>query len=253
MNLPRKRVLLAWHRWMGILSALFLVVLSVTGLVLNHTERLGLDDVTIKSPFLLNRYGMKGGSAIEAFRINGSDTLAHLDGQLFYNGAPLCSGDTPKGIIYSSPITVVATANHLIYLSEDGELIESVHSSQLPYSQLTAVGQSIDQGPVLITEGGNWTPDADWLHFDKYQASYTVTPLTEVDLPEDAITAILEAFQGGGISLYRILLDLHSGRLFGWGGRTLMDLSAIAILLLVSSGIAAWLRKSRRATHQPTR
>jgi len=246
MKLPRKRVILAWHRWMGIVSALFLVVLSVTGLVLNHTERLGLDDIQIKQSFLLSRYGMSAGSDIDAFRINGSDTLSHLNGQLFYNSASLLSGELPLGILESPPITVVATAHQLIYLSDGGELIESIPSSQLPYSKLIAVGLSAEQRPVLIAEEGNWTPDANWLEFQTYEGSYTVDPLTRAELSESSAASILEAFQGSGVSLYRVLLDLHSGRLFGWGGRTLMDLSALAILLLVTSGIAGWLRKSRR-------
>ena len=103
----------------------------------------------------------------------------------------------------------------------------------------------MDERPVLISADGNWTPDADWLEFDRYQGAYSVSPLATTVLSPAQSDAILEAFQGGGVSLYRALLDLHSGRLFGWGGRTAMDLSAIAILLLVTSGIGGYYRKSR--------
>ena len=252
MNLPRKRVILAWHRWMGLFSALFLVVLSITGLALNHTERLGLDEIQIKNSFILSRYGMVGSSEIVAHRIHKSDTLAYLDGQLFYNSKPLTSGEAPLGIIEGDPITVVATATQLIYLSENGELIETIGHSQLPYSELTAVGSGIDGRPILVAAEGRWGPDANWLEFDAYQASYNVEPLAHIELSEAETAAILDAFQGGGVSLYRVMLDLHAGRLFGWGGRTLMDLTAVAILLLVSSGIGGWLRKSRRAKPQST-
>ncbi|MDQ8207142.1 PepSY-associated TM helix domain-containing protein [Coraliomargarita sp. SDUM461003] len=248
MNFPRKRVILAWHRWMGLVSALFLVVLSITGLALNHTERLGLDTIQLKHSWVLRRYGMAAGSEIEAYRIHTSDTLAHLNGQLFYNGQPLTSAATPLGIIEGDPITVVATAHRLIYLSRDGQLIESLHHSQLPYSKLIAVGRSPDGRPILVAEGANWSPDADWLEFEAYSDSYQVSPLTQTELLPSQTTALLEAFQGGGVSLYRVLLDLHAGRIFGWAGRTVMDLTALAILLLVSSGIAGWLRKSRRKT-----
>ncbi|MDP4879953.1 MAG: PepSY domain-containing protein, partial [Opitutales bacterium] len=84
LQLPRKRTILAWHRWMGFASALFLLVLSVTGLLLNHTERLGLDDITIRNSMILDRYGMAAGNEITAYRIHESNTIAHLDGQLFY-------------------------------------------------------------------------------------------------------------------------------------------------------------------------
>ena len=246
LPLPRKRTILAWHRWLGIASALFLLSLSITGLALNHTEWLKLDQVQIKNSFILSRYGMANGTSIQAYRINESDTLAHLDGQLFYNAAPLTTGSQPLGIITGDPICVIATDTQLIYLTSHGELIEAVQSSQLPYTTLTAVGTTTDERPVLISADGNWTPDPDWLEFDRYQFAYNVNPLTTIELNEADTDALLEAFQGGGVSLYRVLLDLHSGRLFGWGGRTAMDLSAIAIIILIISGIGGWLRKSRR-------
>lgn len=247
LALPRKRTILAWHRWLGLAAALFLLSLSISGLALNHTEFLKLDQVQIKNSFILDRYGMASGANIQAYRINESDTIAHLDGQLFYNAAPFTSGSQPLGIIISDPISVIATDTQLIYLTANGEIIETIDSSQLPYSILTAVGTTIDDRPVLISADGNWTPDADWLEFDRYQAAYNVAPLTTVELSEADSNTLLESFQGGGVSLYRVLLDLHAGRLFGWGGRTAMDLSAIAIILLITSGLGGWLSKSHRS------
>lgn len=246
MQLPRKRTIIAWHRWMGVASAIFLVVLSITGLALNHTERLGLNQITIRNSFILDRYGMAAGNEITGFRIHGSNTIAHLDGQLFYNDQALSAGNIPLGIVEGDPISVVATQNELLYLTGEGDIIEKLDTTQLPYSELSAVGKTIDNTPVLITDEGRMVPDENWLEFDRYQASYTVDPLQPIDLNEATTSSILEQFQGGGVSLYRVLLDLHSGRLFGWGGRTLMDLSAIAIILLVTSGLMGWLRKSRR-------
>lgn len=245
LQLPRKRTILALHRWLGLASALFLLSLSITGLALNHTEFLKLDQIQIKSSFILDRYGMSGDSEIEAYRIHQSDTLAHLDGQLFYNNEPLIAGSRPLGIISGDPISVVATDTQLIYLTTAGELIEIVDSSRLPYSILTAIGITIDGSPVLISADGNWTPDADWIEFEPYQSAYDVAPLQTIALSVEGTDALLDAFQGGGVSLYRVLLDLHSGRLFGWGGRTAMDISAIAIIILITSGIGGWLRKSR--------
>ena len=132
LSLPRKRTILAWHRWLGFASAFFLVILSLTGLALNHTEWLKLDQIMLHNRLLLDRYGMASGSSIQAYRINGSDTLAHLDGELFYNGAPLTNGEQPLGILSGEPISVVATATQLIYLTPIGELIETVSVANSP-------------------------------------------------------------------------------------------------------------------------
>ena len=250
MNLPRKRIILAWHRWMGLLSALFLVVLSITGLALNHTERLGLDEIQVRSGWILDRYGMQSGSAISSYRIHGSNTLSHLADTLYYNQRPVTSAEEPIGIYESGILTAVATKGAFIYLSAEGELIEEVNAASLPFAEIRALGES-DGNAVFSTDQGLYTVDPEWIEFRTYEGSYTVKPLPEVELGAEQQAALLEAFQGGGVSLYRVLLDLHAGRLFGWGGRTLMDLTAIAILLLVSSGIGGWLRKSRRAAKAP--
>ncbi|MEN8662748.1 MAG: PepSY domain-containing protein [Lentimonas sp.] len=248
IQLPSKRTILAWHRWLGIVSALFLLVLSITGLALNHTERLGLDQVSIRNSFILDRYGMAAGNQITTFRIQGADTISHLDGQLFYNNEPIIDGYEPIDIILSDTYTVVATASALIYFTTEGELIEKVKNTQLPYATLLSIGVSAASKPILVTDNGNWSPDVDWLEFKAYEGSYNVIPRVTVELDKATQTKILDNFQGGGVSLYRMMLDLHSGRLFGWGGRTLMDLSAVAIIILITSGLGGWLRKSRRQT-----
>lgn len=245
LSLPRKRVILSWHRWLGILSAVFLLVVSLTGLALNHTETLGLDRIEIRSSPILARYGMSGGPDIRAYRIGDGATIAHLGGRLFFEGRPIAAAGEPLGIVAGDPITAVVTADDVLYLSPEGELIERLGSGQLPWKELRAVGRVPDGGAVFIANNGNWMPDAEWVHFEEYEGGYAVDPLETVELPAAVEAEILKNYQGGGASLYRVLLDLHSGRLFGWGGRTLMDLTAIAVILLVSSGIGGWLRKGR--------
>jgi uncharacterized iron-regulated membrane protein len=245
LHIPRKRTILTWHRWLGIFSALFLISLSITGLALNHTEALKLDELTIRNSFILGRYGMASGSEISAYRINGSDIVAHLDGTLFHNEEPLVQAGAPIEIIKEGALTVVATAEALIYLTAAGQLIEKVNNGQLPYSSLSAVGINAHGKAVLVGDTGAWIADDEWLDFEAFEGGYSVIPISQVELKDEAKLKILEAFQGGGVSLYRVLLDLHAGRLFGWGGRTLMDLTAVAILILITSGIGGWLRKSR--------
>ncbi len=48
------------------------------------------------------------------------------------------------------------------------------------------------------------------------------------------------------LSLDRILLDLHTGRILGDWGIYLMDAAAIILLLLTFSGIYNWYRSPRR-------
>ena len=48
------RSLYIWHRYIGISTAIFVIVLTFTGLVLNHTDELELDAAYVQSDFLLD-------------------------------------------------------------------------------------------------------------------------------------------------------------------------------------------------------
>jgi hypothetical protein len=242
-----KRKLLTLHRWLGLLSAFFLIILSITGLALNHTERLGLDSIQVKTPLLSKLYGMQSSGDIQSYRIQETNTISHVGGQLYYNTKALVSAAQPLALYPNTAFTVIVCPTSLILLSDQGELIEQIKIANLPFKTITAAGRNADAQIILVTESGLWVPDANWLKFSPYNHAYQVDPLLEIDLAQNTAAEILAHHQGQGLSLYRVLLDLHAGRLFGWGGRTLMDLTAIAILFLITSGLSSWFMKSRRA------
>ena len=250
-HLPGKRAILAFHRWLGFLSATFLLILSITGFALNHTEWFRMDHVKIRNSTILKRYGMVGGEAIQSYRLNDKNTVSVVNDRIFINQKPIPDSGKIVGIFEGEPINVVVTVPYLIMFTVDGEWVETLGTRQLPFENLTAMGYTSDGRAVLVAENGNWIADEDWLNFKPYEGSYTVEPLETIALDPSQESALLLAYQGGGVSLYRFLLDVHSGRFLGWGGRTAMDLTAIAIVILISSGIGGWLRKSRSQTISP--
>ena len=46
-----------WHRRIGIIAAFFVIILSVTGIILNHNASLNLHKQFITAPWLLSWYG----------------------------------------------------------------------------------------------------------------------------------------------------------------------------------------------------
>lgn len=245
--MPRRRVLLALHRWLGAAAALFLVVLSVTGLALNHTERLRLDHIRLHHPWLLARYGMAldAAEAPVAWPLPGAAHLIHFRGQLIVGDRAIAATDRPVGLVTTPAMVVVAVPDALIYLTPSGELIEKIAATELPFSRIEAVGHTPSGHPVLQTPDGLFAPDADWLDFAPATGPIRIEPPATVALSARETAALEKAWRGEGVPLYRVLLDLHAGRLFGLTGTAMMDLTAVAILLLVISGFAGWLRKSR--------
>ncbi|HED18424.1 MAG TPA: PepSY domain-containing protein, partial [Gammaproteobacteria bacterium] len=48
-----------WHRYMGVGAAAFMLVIAVTGVLLNHTEGLQLDSRHVQSNWILDWYGIQ--------------------------------------------------------------------------------------------------------------------------------------------------------------------------------------------------
>lgn len=244
--LPRKRVILAFHRWLGASAALFLMVLATTGLLLNHSRALGLDNIQVNASLVRSLYGMARTSDILTYRIHELDTVSLLQGRLYFNGQYLSSGESLAGIHEHDSISVIATPDTLIMITREGELIESTDTSRLPFDSIIAMGTNTSGLPVIVSSNGTWQADEDWIQFKPFEGNYSVRSPDSASLPDTVADLILADYQGSGPALSKVILDLHSGRLFGWGGRTVMDLTAVAILLLVTSGVSGWLRKSRR-------
>ncbi|MGD2138685.1 MAG: hypothetical protein PVF08_10545, partial [Gammaproteobacteria bacterium] len=66
------RSLYIWHRYFGLVTALFVVILSITGLALNHTGELQLDARHVRSDTLLDWYGIHVPDTLVSYRAGAS-------------------------------------------------------------------------------------------------------------------------------------------------------------------------------------
>lgn len=240
-----RRTVLAVHRWLGGLSALFLLSLSLTGLALNHTEWLGLDQTAIRAPFILKRYGMSTGSDIVSTPLKSGQYISRLGGRIYLDSEAIATAGELIGVREEAEFSVVVTDGGLLLLTPDGELVEQLEVTSLPMEAIAGLAAAPGGDAILIDDEQAWRVTEGWLDFEPYAGEYTVRPMPTAELPEPLRQELLNTFQGDGVPLYRVMLDLHSGRLFGWAGRTLMDLSAVAVIVLISTGFFAWVRTKR--------
>jgi len=235
-----------WHRYMGLSAALFVLIISVTGLLLNHTETFQLDSRFVHSDALLDWYGIKAPDQLRAFS-TGEDTVALLGEQLYRN-QQLIAGDYNElsGAARLPEVLVIAVDGDLLLFTAEGELIERLKpDGGLPAAierlalggggQLIArTGEGVYQSDSSLME---WTPaDADAMQIDWITAA----------TPEPALLENLQAhYRSQVLPLERFTLDLHSGRLFGKFGVWLFDIAAILLILLALSGSIIWLQRKR--------
>lgn len=195
------------HRWAGGTLVAFVLFLSLTGIALNHSNDLGLDRKYITWDWLLEAYGM---------------------------GLP----ESYAGMVAIDPLVVVGDGRRVHVLLSSGELVETIDlAEQLP-GGIDRVGLAGDR--AILQSGGNLLrSDANLAEF----VSWTGVEANEVNWSDEiapdtpGLEALEASWRGHGLTVERVLLDLHSGRLFRIPGRLLLDIVAIGLILLSVSGL----------------
>ena len=160
------RSFLVLHRRMGLISALFVLVLSATGLLLHYTNALGLDQAAVGSPLLLSWYGIEAPQPDIAFETD-NKIVVQIERKLFLAERPLVGEYSDLVGITGAPFGyVIATVDALLLTTEAGELIEVLSAEHGLPQPLTALSSSPQQ-LVLRAGGGVFSADLDSLDFDE--------------------------------------------------------------------------------------
>lgn len=239
-----------WHRYLGLAAALFVILLSATGLALNHTHELALDSHHVAAPYLLDWYGIHAPREMTSFTA-GPATITAVGNRVYWNLAPIPQASTPLiGAVEFAGLVVIGSAGQLLLLTPEGELVERLDGTAGVPAGMQAIG--LTPGGALAVHGahGYYRTDEnflDWHETDSLDARWA-----RASTPSPGLrSALREQWRGTGLTLERVLLDIHSGRILGGWGVYLVDLAAVLFLLLALSGL--WLWSRRRASSRAHR
>lgn len=240
----RKRKSRPWHRILGMLSALPLIWVLITGLLLNHEEDFGLTETEITAPVVLAAYGMTPTGEPVTQTVQGK-RVTLWDGLVFYENSVVDLSGTFIGAVADAQGVAIVSDSSIVRLDANGELIEKLDELSLPSLPLLAV--AAHEGAVWVQNAEGWhSPDSDWLEFSLYPAvtptAISLSPLQDQELKK----SIAAAWAGGGIPLSRVVLDLHSGNFFGEFAKYFYDLVVVCTLWLIGTGMVLQYRSSRR-------
>lgn len=248
------RSLYIWHRYFGISAAMFVLVLSISGLLLNHTEELELDSAYIQSDFLLNWYGIHAPRELTAFT-SGAITVTAVGDQIFWGDKHLPHVSAPLvGMLIYGDLVVIASGGSLSLHTTDGELIEKLDQVPGVPDGILALGVTPQALLAIKTAQGVYLTNESMLEWRRNNESAVRWSDTS-PLPVELKSSLQRSYRGIGLSAERVMLDLHSGRILGRAGVYLVDAAAIVFLLLAVSGTWLWARRqaSIRAHRRNTR
>ena len=243
--------LVRWHRRLGFILALFLVLLATTGILINHSDQLDIDQ-PVRNSAVLSWYGVDSPD-----QIIGVNTplgwFSQMGAGIYHQQKRVaqCDEATFVGALSLPNQLILACEQVLFVLDDSGQLEEKLDSLFGLPVPINALSKN-DLNEVLIRVGKNKNSSQVYkLNMEAAQwAIVSSTGLLAwpslIPVPSGLKTALLSDYRGTDISWERVLLDLHSGRLFGSVGNWLMDIVAVLILLLASSGLRLWWARPAR-------
>lgn len=233
--------LAAFHRWAGFAACAFVLVISVTGLLLNHSVALSLDRKFIAWPWLLEWYGLSPEGEPVAYSVDGR-WIVGWGGEAFLDGRQIARDRELTGAGRLGDELVVVFPRAVLVLDARGDLIEEWAEPILPDRDIQRAGTiagsrlviETANGRYLVVDGRSVPASAD--HAPDW---FETAPLPSLERKRAQ-----QAFGGEGLPVYRVLLDLHSGKFFRTLGVVVYDAAAVIFVLLAISGI--WLGVARR-------
>lgn len=239
---PRKRRHLArqWHRWLGLLAAFPVLWLAISGLLLNHAAPLGLNDRMVSGGWILRHYNQLPEAEPTGITV-GDRLVTEWDGLLFLDSAPLALRGRLVGAEALQDRLVVATTQEIGILDGSDDLLLQLDELSLPGVPLEAIAVKNDR--LLVAAHAQWFQLSD-----DFFTSEETAEVTELNTPASLDSAQRESLaiairSRRAMPLSRIILDAHSGSLFGWPGWLLTDLAALGLIILTVLGLRLFPRR----------
>lgn len=230
-------VFLRWHRRIGVAAAVLLLLLAVTGLLLNHTHDVGLDRMPLENRWLRAHYGLESTVVAPQHTVAGRPLRA-TDGQLWLGGERLTDCPHLVGVMSRRDEVLVVCPDRLILLTPDGQMIDQADSLRGIPSGLSGYSE---QGDTILLKTADNSLGVNLSDLSVQAVAVGPDVVWQGAAPAGDAVAPAEA-----ITWERVMLDLHSGRLFGRVGVWVVDVMGVASVLLALSGLVLYFRRRHR-------
>jgi hypothetical protein len=234
---------------MGLAAVLFVLLLSVTGVALNHSSDWQLDRRYIDWPWLSTTLGVSVPEPAASFADRGH-RVTLLGRRAYFDSTDIPRElDSLNGLVTLDQFAVVATRAAVLLLTLEGELVEYIDlTSDLP-GTIERLGL-VNERPVLEAAGVYFIGDADVTGFEQWsqQDPGDVAWSTASDPTPAELAVIADRYRGRGLTIERLLIEIHSGRIVGAAGPLLLDVVAAVLIVLSISGLVIWLRGPARGS-----
>jgi hypothetical protein len=223
-----------WHRWLGLTAAIPVLWIALSGLMLNHAARLGFDDRMVTSGWILRHYNQIPEGKPYAFVV-GDRIITGWSGELFLDQKFLPLQGEPVGAAAFKGQLIIATPEKIAIFDGSDDLLLELDDLSLPGTPIQGV-EVVDDQLLLKAANQTFVLSDDFFSAEKATREIiSVSPKELLAADEEALTKAIHNRRG--MPLSRVILDAHSGSLFGWPGWVITDLSAVCLIILTLLGL----------------
>ena len=238
-----------WHRRAGLFAFLFMGWLGFSGILINQSPSWGYDTDRIYWEPVMWLYSLKPTPPENGFGSGGHWLAVTPEGTVLDARPVIPPVAAPVGLavieLDGQKLMFVANAEHVAVLTLDGKRYDELRSPILPIQSVRRIGTVTAAPDSIAVQDLDAFQSADggtsWKPVDPAQVTWSA----ESPLPA-AERERLVAFSRPYVTLEHILVDAHSGALFGRGGVWVINTVGLAAILLAVSGIWMWWRTGRK-------
>jgi hypothetical protein len=231
---------------MGLSAAAFVLLIAVTGIMLNHSEDFDFDSRHVQTDWVLDRYGIEAPENLTSY-LAGERQVTLMGNRLYLHRTRIM-GDyrALHGASYIDGIFIIAADNRILLATPPGDIIERLKVEGTVSAGIERIGVDTSGGLVVQSPAGRYRADKDFIDWAQWSGDPASVQWARATSVGPELKASLQRqYRNDILPLERLLLDLHSGRFFGPPGPWLFDAAALLLILLSLSGTLIWVKRNR--------
>ena len=131
----------------------------------------------------------------------------------------------------------------MVLVDTSGEVLEIITSVDGMPAGVKAIGLSRQKEIILNAEYGFYQVDLDELYWQEVANDEDILWSKPTVINKELYKKISEHYRGKGLTIERVIQDIHSGRIFGQTGVIFVDLIGILLTVLIFSGFYMWFKR----------
>ncbi|MGI9263769.1 MAG: hypothetical protein ACR2QU_02495, partial [Gammaproteobacteria bacterium] len=199
-----------WHRRIGLLAGFFVLILCLTGLALNHTEALRLDERHVSADWLLDWYGVPPPEVTSHFTA-GDIHVTLVEDKLYVANTPLAGRfEQLSGAVAVGEVIAIVADGDVLILTSAGDFIERLGRVNGLPSGIRKVGAGPKQELVVSANGGNYRSQEQFVEWQQTDSALDeISWSAPSQISAEQAEQLQRDYQSQILPLERVLLDLH--------------------------------------------